>query len=690
MSTFYAFCRIADDIVDEKQLSLADGTKKIAVWRKEIDACYKNEPATELGKELAEIIHHHKIPKHLFEEILNGVEMDLIHKRYEDFHHLKKYCYRVASAVGLVSIKIFGCRETQSEDYAVALGMAFQLTNILRDVKYDLEEYGRIYLPQDEMKAFGVTEDDLRNNAPNCKKLFRMMVFRAEHFYNRAKRLIHPQDKKSLSAALIMTEVYHSLLEKIRKNDFAVLTQKISLTKNEKLRAVARALLKFHFSREKKTKTPPLNIAVWGGGIAGFSSALHLAQAGHHVDLYESKAYFGGRAHSFRDAKTGEILDNGQHIFMGCYHACMKLLDMLGAREKLQMDDTLKLYFYSAKHHECSGLVAPKWPEPLHLIAALFRFSELNASDRASILFFGILMRLGLKPHKKTTVAAWLKSWKQTDGAIRALWEPLCLAALNEPISTACSKLFYEVVKRALFGSRHDSAVYISKVGLSELFIPEAKLFLESIGGNIFQNRAIREIKFSDHHIQSFTTSAGETVEKDTYVSALPWTALSSLLPRQHPLREQIQQIHSAPIVGIYLWTDMPLIDVSVVGLLDSPIQWIFNRTIKTGEYLYAIVISGAYQQVDRSPKQILDTLMSELKRNFPKLSKMQIKHNFIYKALDATFAARPETNRLRPPPRTSFDNLFLAGDWTDTSLPSTMEGAALSGENVVKAIENV
>ncbi len=186
---------------------------------------------------MAQIIRAYLIPPTPLEEILNGVEMDLTITRYPNFALLEQYCYRVASAVGLVSIDIFGCRHPRSRDYAVALGMAFQLTNILRDVKKDAS-FGRIYLPQDEMAAFGVSEADIVEDgwSENMRQLFRFQHHRARHYYAKALRLIAPPDRPKLIAAEIMREVYEGLLDEIERRNFDVVRAPVKLDKFAKMR----------------------------------------------------------------------------------------------------------------------------------------------------------------------------------------------------------------------------------------------------------------------------------------------------------------------------------------------------------------------------------------------------------------------------------------------------------------------
>ncbi len=685
MTSFYAFCRIVDDIVDEQASGREGSQLEINNWRNEIHACKQNSAQTELGQELQDIIKTYNIPTQYFFDILDGVEMDLNHQRYTTFAELERYCYRVASAVGLVSIRIFGCTNPQTEQYAIALGMAFQLTNILRDVREDLTKYGRIYLPQDEMAAYGVTETNLLESSPNtvCKKLFHMHAFRADHYFNKAQRLITQEDHPHLSAAFVMTEVYRGILEKIRKSNYETFGNRIRLNKLEKIAAITRALWKSRTSHG--TPQTPKHVSIFGAGFAGITAAIELTRQGHKVDLYEAKAYFGGRAHSFQEAKTKQTIDNGQHIFMGCYHSCLRLFDMLGVREKLHSPKTLELAFNSPAHG-FTHLTASRLPYPFHLIQGLVGFKELSLVDKLSIGISGIPLRLSIRPSPDSTAKQWLATWLQTKGAIRALWEPLCIAALNEPISTADAGLFYEVVRRALIGPAKDSVIYTSKVGLSDLLMPEVSHFLKACGGSIHSNSTLKSFTFEKDRVTSATFSNDQAIQSDIFISALPWNALAALLPAGHPLQAQCSQIHGAPIISIHIWIDKPLIKDPIVGLLDSPLHWIFDRTAhiqpppSPGVCVYALVISGAYDFVKTNSKEITELALRELRIHFPDQSDFKLLHSVAYKSLDATFATIPEINKHRPDTQTPWKNLLLAGDWTNTRLPATLEGAAWSG----------
>lgn len=693
MSTFYAYCRIADDIVDETGTTEAEKRRQLTDLRSEIKSCYEGTPATELGFELKEIIREYLIPPQPFLDLLDGVEMDLNKNRYANFEELSLYCYRVASAVGLVSIEIFGFSHPQSKDYAVALGMALQLTNILRDVRQDLDQYDRIYLPQEELKACGVSEDDLRSDELTTAKqrLFRLQHFRASHYFNKASRLLPATDRPNFIAAELMTEVYHRLLTKIKNRNFNILASPVKLNKIQKVIAVAYASKK-GAAINRVSRPKPKKIAVWGAGFSGISAAIHLARAGHQVDIYESRSYLGGRAHSFTDVKTGLTFDNGQHVFMGCYHSCLELFDIMGITDKLAMQASLEVPFLSPGG-QLDKLKASSLPAPFNLLTALYNYGELSWMDRLSIGRLGLALKIGLKPSPDLTAMDWFRQHGQTPNSIRALWEPFCVAALNEPCQSASALLLYETLKRSLFGSKSDAAIYVSRVGLSDLLTPETEIFLRSTGSRLILNEGVRSVQWAAQSIESFTTSSGQTIQADAYVSALPWMTLKSLLPPEHKMTRDLAAIDSSPIISLNIICDCEITTEPFVGLLDSPLHWIFDRSshlVGTAEkgYMYALVVSAAGNLMDLKQEEFVKLMWSEINRFFPQTKNGTILRHIIYKSKDATFAAQPETESRRYGSKSPWKNLFLAGDWTKTGLPGTLEGAAWSGAHVVQAVD--
>jgi 15-cis-phytoene synthase len=235
MYAVYAFCRSVDDIADG-QASGAEKRGRLDEWRRELDRCYEGKPGHPISVRLAQSMRCFPIPKELFEELIAGVEMDLTQHRYPTFRDLYEYCYRVAGVVGLMCIEIFGYRNPKAKDYAVNLGVALQLTNIMRDVRVDAER-GRIYLPQEELARFGYTEEELLRGAytPTFVELMRFSAARARRYFQNARELLAAEDRRSLVAAEIMGAIYYQLLEAIEASGYRVFDRIITLPTTHKL-----------------------------------------------------------------------------------------------------------------------------------------------------------------------------------------------------------------------------------------------------------------------------------------------------------------------------------------------------------------------------------------------------------------------------------------------------------------------
>lgn len=238
----YAFCRVIDDVADEGPVDPARATTALALYREEIGRCYTGAPRLDVGRALQQAIRRFTIPRPPLDDLLDGVAMDLRKTRYANFAELREYCLRVASAVGLVCLPIFGSRNPRSRDYAVDLGIALQLTNILRDLKTDADR-GRIYVPLDEMAACGYTEGDLLRGARTQAflTLMRRQAERAHRYFDSAARLVPEDDRRPLVVAEVMRSIYLKLLRRIEKSEFRVFERRIAVPRLQQLAVALRA-----------------------------------------------------------------------------------------------------------------------------------------------------------------------------------------------------------------------------------------------------------------------------------------------------------------------------------------------------------------------------------------------------------------------------------------------------------------
>jgi phytoene synthase len=245
----HAWSRALDDGVDEES-DASRARERLALFRRELAALYEGAPEEPLTVALRPHVERFRIPRRYFEELINGVEMDLMQKRYGSFAELRRYCYRVASIVGLICLRIFGEAEERGREYAENLGMALQLTNILRDVGSDLKR-GRLYLPADELARFGVSEEGLRRRERSGAflDLMQFQAERARSFFHAAERDVHSLDRRRLLAAEIMARVYSRLLDRIEASGFDVLAREVRLSKLERVWIAASTALAVRSAR---------------------------------------------------------------------------------------------------------------------------------------------------------------------------------------------------------------------------------------------------------------------------------------------------------------------------------------------------------------------------------------------------------------------------------------------------------
>jgi phytoene synthase len=243
ITVFYAYCRVIDDIADAPELDVDEKQRRLGEWRVSLRAAASPEPT--LARDVRALIAKYSLTPQMLEEIIDGVEMDLHQSRYPTFEELRVYCYRVASAVGLVSIEIFGYRNPACKEYAIQLGLALQMTNIIRDVGKDLRS-GRIYLPQEHLARFDYSEVELQDRQYN-ERFIRLMEFeasRAKEFFARAAALLPREDRQSMIAAEIMRSVYRGLLRRMELDKFRVFEKEYRLNKLEKAGRITAQLLK--------------------------------------------------------------------------------------------------------------------------------------------------------------------------------------------------------------------------------------------------------------------------------------------------------------------------------------------------------------------------------------------------------------------------------------------------------------
>ncbi len=432
---------------------------------------------------------------------------------------------------------------------------------------------------------------------------------------------------------------------------------------------------------------PSQNVLVIGGGLAGLASAVALAEAGVEVQVFEKRPHLGGRATSYT-LPDGTEVDNCQHVTLGC---CTNLADFYrraGAGGKIRFYD--RLYFVDRQGRR-STIEASRLPPPLHMAPSFLFFGALTFADKRAIARAMVaIARSGGQPAgiESVSMLDWLKRMKQTPGAIERFWRVVLVSALDEELARTDARYGIEVFWKAFLGSRGGYRVGIPSVPLGELY-EGCRQAIERRGRSVHLRSGVREIRVRDGRFAGAVLEDGSEVSADACIVAVPHNVLLGLLPKEmgEPggMLEGLHHIRSSPITGVHLWFDRKVMKEPFLTLLDHTTQWVFNKTLLYGEaatggqYLQ-LVISASYDLVPRSRQEIIDLCRRELADILPASRNAQVTKATVIKEIMATFSPEPGVDRYRPAQKTSVENLYLAGDWTRTGWPSTMESAVRSG----------
>ena len=435
-------------------------------------------------------------------------------------------------------------------------------------------------------------------------------------------------------------------------------------------------------------------VAVIGGGFAGLSAGVTLAERGVQVELLEARARLGGRAYSFRDETSGTVVDNGQHAMMGCYARTLAFLDRIGCGGKLFRQRDLHVPFIHPERGlgavACRGL-----PGPLHVMGGILGYRLLDRGERLRALAAGVRlmgMRARRDPGLRTlTVEGLLVGLGQSAHARAAFWYPVAIATLNELPARASAAPFVEVLARAFFGSRRDSQFVLPRVGLSDLYTDDARRFIEARGGRVTVGAQVAGLSTAGERVDGLAFRDGLRLPVDGCVTALPPRALAPLLPELLRDRLALDRYETSPIVSAHLWLDRPVLDAPFVGLLGTTTHWLFDRSalVPGGDdgTCVSAVISAGREAAAWETGQVADTVIADMRALVPAARSAELRRAVVVKEKQATISVTPETERLRPGPETSLSNLALAGDWTATGLPPTIESAVLSGERAAALV---
>jgi len=431
-------------------------------------------------------------------------------------------------------------------------------------------------------------------------------------------------------------------------------------------------------------------VAIAGGGLAGLAAGCALSEAGFKVTVFERRPYLGGRASSYEHPGTGEIVDNCQHVLLGC---CTNLIDFYrrtGVEGKIRWYDRLTFLEPGGR----ASMIEPSaLPAPLHTAPSFLRASCLALSDKLAISRAMLALAPSVPSDRGESFLDWLKRHGQTEQAIERFWKTILVSALNEDLDQVSVPYAAQVVRESFLKSREAGRMGIPSVPLTELYAAAGE-YIRARGGEV-RCRAVVEALVPGPS-GAIIRVAGEELRFDYFVSAVAFDAIAKLLPQSpdsQALAHRLGRFITSPITGIHLWFDREISDLDHAVLLDRTIQWMFHksrliaaREKAAGSYV-ELVVSCSRSLVEKSKQEIVDLTVKELGEFFPEARTANLVKSTVIKEVHATYSPRPGVDQLRPRPEGTLPGVFLAGDWTATGWPATMEGAVRSGYLAAEAV---
>jgi len=434
------------------------------------------------------------------------------------------------------------------------------------------------------------------------------------------------------------------------------------------------------------------SVTILGAGVAGMSAACALSEAGYRVQLVERRGYLGGRASSYLHPGVNEIIDNCQHVLFGCCTNLIGFYGRIGVAERIHWTSNMTMIEPGGKR---SPLGPSSLPAPLHGLPKLLAAPAFTLADKVSL---GRAFRALLHPvpaDSTESLGAWLKRHKQSEGALNRFWRLVVASALNAEIDSIAMPYAAKVIRELFMNSAQAGSMGMSKVPLSDLYEPVPS-FLAAHGGSVHLNANVEGADWDQSRSRwTIKTRAGE-LESDFLLLALPFEATQKLVPQMpeasgaEPLLSQIEQHEHWPICSVHLWFDRDITELEHAVLLDREIHWMYNQSrLQTGRggHYVELVVSATRAFAALPREEAIAQAVSELAEFFPLVKDAKLEKVALIKEVRATFGVHPGIDAVRPTAISPWENCFLAGDWTATGWPSTMESGVRSGHLAAEAL---
>ncbi|HUL44083.1 MAG TPA: hydroxysqualene dehydroxylase HpnE, partial [Bacteroidota bacterium] len=366
-----------------------------------------------------------------------------------------------------------------------------------------------------------------------------------------------------------------------------------------------------------------------GGGLSGLAAAVRLASTGRSVVLLEQSPKLGGRCYSYTDEKTGDVVENGQHLLLGAYHDLLEYLELIGTRALLKSERNLLLTFYDPAKGFGEFRLAPL-PRPFNALAGMMSYTLLSLQERIGLLKIGRYLHRWDETRESEliskSVQEWLAGFGQSENARNAFWNPIAISVMNDLPDRASALLFARALRAAFLGDSLDSAVLLPTVGQTELYVERAVKFLADRNATVRTGAEVTGMNVQDGVVCGVSLRDGTHLTAQCVIAAVPYYALEKILPetlRNAAAYSRVQHFSSAPIISIHLWFDREFMEEIFVGLIGGNLQWVFNRRKIIREHgkvpgALSCVISGAFDLIDRPKEELVRLAIQEITGMYP------------------------------------------------------------------------